>query len=76
MEELHGPGEDGADDERAGLGVPAVPEGGEQARLDVGLSCSRLRHSGQSHWSSCYITVLLLVESFRVVEYFPSDVTP
>ena len=48
MEELHGPGEDGADDERAGLCIPAVPEGGEQTRLDVGLSCSRLRHSGQS----------------------------
>ena len=48
MEELHGAGEDGANDERAGLGVPAVPEGGEQTRLDVGLSCSRLRHSGQS----------------------------
>ena len=47
MEELHRPWEDRADDERAGQRVPAVPESGEQARLDVGLSRLGLRDGGE-----------------------------
>ena len=47
MEELHGPREDCPDDERAGQRVPAVPESGKQARLDVGLSRLGLRDGGE-----------------------------
>ena len=47
VEELHRPREDRPDDQRAGQRVPAVPEGGEQARLDVGLSRPRLRDRGE-----------------------------
>ena len=47
VEELHGPREDRPDDQRAGQRVPAVPAGGEQARLDVGLTRPRIRHRGE-----------------------------
>ena len=36
MEELLCASEDRSDDERAGQRLPTLPEGGKQARLDVG----------------------------------------
>ena len=49
----------------------------ETARVNLTSGVSvRQRDIQPSHWSSSYITSLLLVESFIVMKYFYSDATP